>query len=209
MRKTMISFLGSVLVMTSILQPLPLFADEQNIQVSLPAIHVETTGDLPTSGYLEEVTVTPLNSSNPMPEGSVNGEYRFTQTIDQAKTVIDLPAIAFDRPDEYEYLVRFTGSDGKTTGTYDQSGFIIKVCIYYPDNGTSLKSNVSVRENDLKKGSIQIVNAFGSKKKTNGTHTGVQVQQEASYWMMTAVTASAMLVVLAVGIKKENESEIF
>ncbi|MCF0260824.1 MAG: hypothetical protein HUJ54_13275 [Erysipelotrichaceae bacterium] len=208
MKKTMISILGSVLAMISFLSPLSLFASEQSIQVTLPPVAVKTNGVMPTGGYTEEIVITPINPSSPMPEGTVDGIYTITQTIDQDNAVIELPAIEFDQPDQCEYLVEFKGSGKQGSGTFDQSKYIVTLSVYVPDDGIGLKSCITARKDDLKTDGLQAVNSFTGGKKTDSVNTAAAIQRAAFLWLSTAAVSIVLLLLLGWGVKKENESEI-
>lgn len=120
---------------------MPVFA-AGTTSVSLP-VTVNLSGPLPSKAQNFKITLTAVDAANPMPEGTVGGEYTLTVSGKDKTNADTFPAITFNRVGIYDYTItQLKGTSKKCT--YDTQVYYARIYVTNSRDMTALESTVVI-----------------------------------------------------------------
>ncbi|MDO4633373.1 MAG: FctA domain-containing protein [Eubacteriales bacterium] len=127
---------GTLLLMISVMLSFAVQASSLTVEVP---VSVTVDGAAPATPEAYQISLQAQDTSNPMPEGAVEGRYQ-TEIVGAGAARLSM---TFDRAGEYAYTVsQIAGS--AANAVYDEKVYTLMVTITTPENGEGLESTVAL-----------------------------------------------------------------
>ncbi len=165
-------------------------------------VTIEQKGDIPNHAEELDVVLTAVETSFPMPEGSVDGKYIMSVT---AGTTGHFPEISFPKLGVYEYTVhQEKGSISRCD--YDDTVYQMRVYVTNAENGDGFESTTILYIDDIntKFADVEFVNKYDERKtrEPEGTNPTIPTTAPTNPTTPTTIPSSELPVDVVEGVEE-------